>query len=170
MPDPRSKSHIFTGVIVSLFTQRMFSGFRSRCAMPAGRGGARSVSGSRGTRGQSGGTGRGESSFGVTGRARDRVIHDASWASANDTLGRHAASLLCAAGPGIKSKESHHDKSNRTRQVTLIAQAAVIRIAINAQERKKEHLYDTRRTMLTFSMQKLQAGSEITDYFTRLLL
>ena len=36
MPDPRSKSHIFTGVIVSLLTQRMFSGFRSRCAMPGG--------------------------------------------------------------------------------------------------------------------------------------
>lgn len=34
MPDPKSKSQIFTGHKLSLFTHRMFSGLRSRCAMP----------------------------------------------------------------------------------------------------------------------------------------
>lgn len=34
MPDPRSKSQIFTGVSWSRWTQRMFSGFRSRWAIP----------------------------------------------------------------------------------------------------------------------------------------
>jgi len=31
---PRSKSQIRTGVSVSTFSQRIFSGFKSRCAMP----------------------------------------------------------------------------------------------------------------------------------------
>lgn len=34
MPDPRSKSHIFIGHNSSVLTQRMFSGFRSLCAIP----------------------------------------------------------------------------------------------------------------------------------------
>lgn len=34
IPDPRSKSHIFTGQSLSLFTHKMFSGFKSRWAMP----------------------------------------------------------------------------------------------------------------------------------------
>lgn len=34
MPDPRSKSQIFIGHNSSVLTQRMFSGFRSLCAIP----------------------------------------------------------------------------------------------------------------------------------------
>lgn len=34
IPEPKSKSQIFIGHKVSVLTHRMFSGFKSRCAMP----------------------------------------------------------------------------------------------------------------------------------------